>query len=160
HVDEAPAHEAGDASPFVAHSKRSRENAASQVELLRVFGDVGGPEVQPRSIRGSKGEPEPVGTVDEILVDDRLPSDLARKLVVDASDVGAGIAHGSRLLFLGGPARCEHPVPKRAQRLAQTFLLRVEPLVPEYPLIAHRFGSFVLARRSRKSRTSLGSCSE
>ena len=82
-------------------------------------------------------EHQPVGKVDEILIEDRQAPKDRRLTVVDPVHIGAGVMHTVRILPLRRPARAQVAVTGRGQRLAKPFLDWIKALISERETI-HR----------------------
>ncbi len=137
HVYQAPALHARHAAPRVAHPEAAQQQPLPEAQLLPVLEHLHPPEVEPVTAGGAEGEREPVGEVDQVLVDDGATGHLARQGVVAPGHVRARVAPGAGHLLLRRAAGGEDAVAQDAQRLAQALLLGLEPFVHERPRVTH-----------------------
>jgi hypothetical protein len=74
-------------------------------------------------------EHQPVGKIDEILVEHGQAAQDRRLPVIDAVRVRAGVMHPVGVLPLGGATSTQISVAGGGQRLAKAFLIWIEPFV-------------------------------
>ena len=135
HVHETALGNAGAPACAVCEHEQSREDSVSQVELLAVVLDLRLLQVEPIAVLDAEPEMQPVGAVDQVLVDDVAPCDLGDETVVEPGDVGRRVVRAAGYRLGGGATGCEVAVSEGAERLPQRLLAGIEVLVDERPAV-------------------------
>src|ERR1022692_268027 len=131
HAHEPPAAQRRLTAGRVAEAQLADHRRAADIELMPVAEqlDVGEPD---RILAlDAQLKHQPVGQVDEILVEHGHAAEDRRLAVVNAVPVRAGVMHAVGVLPLRRAARAQVTVARRGQRLAKPLLGRIETLVDE-----------------------------
>ena len=155
HAREAPAAQGRHAVGAIAEAHLADDHRGPDVVRVPVLEQFDVAEADRVFILDLQHQDEPVREVDEVLVEDRPPAHDRRLAVVQAVRVGAGVVDLVGVLPLRRAAGAEIPVAGRRQRLAQTLLGTLEPVVCQRLLIhvrvtlAHRRCTEVAALQRR-----------
>ena len=142
HADEATTAQARLPPGPVPEAHRPGEERVANVVLVAVLEQLDVAQADRVIALDPQLEHEPVGQVDEILVEHGTPAHHRRLSVVAAVRVRPRVMGAARVLPLGRAARAEVAVAGRGQGLAQALLVGLEVVVGEDRLVgaleAHR----------------------
>ena len=141
HADEAAACERRLATPAVAEAKPAHHRRVAEVHLVPVAQKLDVLQVDRLVAADAELEHEPVGKVDQVLVEHRAAAHDGRLPVVAAMCVGARIVDVVHVGPLGAATRAEIAVAGRGQHLPQPLLLGLEGVVGERPILRIGLGS-------------------
>ncbi len=135
HAREAPAVQRRLAAAAVAKAQPPDDHRQADVVLVRVVEQLDVVEADRVLVLDLELQDEPVGEVDEILVEDRPPAHDRRLAVVQAVGVGAGVMDLVGVLPFGRSAGAEVPVARRGQCFAQSLVGGHELVIAQRVLI-------------------------
>jgi hypothetical protein len=135
HAHEPPAAQRGLAPAAVAEAQLAADHRDADVILVAVVEQLDVADADRVLALDTQLQHEPVGQVDEVLVEDGPAAHDRRLAVVQPVGVRAGVVDVVGVLPLGGPAGAEVAVAGRGQRFAQSLLAGIEPVVLQRALV-------------------------